>query len=284
MTLAAIWMTGALVSFSLMAVGARELSGHVDTFLVLFFRSLIGLIIVSLLIIKSGQFRLFRTQRMGLHTLRNVFHFGGQYGWFIGIGLLPLAEVFAIEFTVPLWTLLIACLFLGEKLNVRKVSAITFGFAGVWMIVQPGSDIVNLAAIIVLGAAIGYSVAHATTKSLSSTEHPLTILFLMCLIQFPIGLGMSLSEWQLPSGWQWVWITVVGITALTAHFCITKAMQYAEASVVVTMDFLRLPVIAAVGIVLYSESFETSLILGALLMLCGNLLNLYSPNKSMVKT
>ncbi|MFN3014511.1 DMT family transporter [Vibrio coralliilyticus] len=284
MMMAAIWMTGALVSFSFMAVGARELSGHVDTFLVLFFRSLIGLIIVSLLIVKSGQFRLFRTQRMGLHTLRSVFHFGGQYGWFVGIGLLPLAEVFAIEFTVPLWTLLIACLFLGEKLNVRKVSAITFGFAGVWMIVQPGTEIVNLAAIIVLGAAIGYSIAHVTTKSLSSTEHPLTILFLMCMTQLPIGLGMSLSEWQLPSGWQWVWIAVVGITALTAHFCITKAMQYAEASVVVTMDFLRLPVIAAVGIVLYSESFEASLILGSLLMLSGNLLNLYSPKKSMVKT
>ncbi|ERB65310.1 hypothetical protein N779_10660 [Vibrio coralliilyticus OCN008] len=146
-----------------------------------------------------------------------------------------------------------------------------------------GTEIVNLAAIIVLGAAIGYSIAHATTKSLSSTEHPLTILFLMCMIQLPIGLGMSLSEWQLPSGWQWVWIAVVGITALTAHFCIAKAMQYAEASVVVTMDFLRLPVIAVVGIVLYSESFETSLILGALLMLSGNLLNLYSPKKSMVK-
>lgn len=281
--MAAIWMTGALVSFSLMAIGARELGGHVDTFLILFFRSLIGLIIVSLLIVKSGQFRLFRTQRMGLHTLRNVFHFGGQYGWFVGIGLLPLAEVFALEFTVPFWTLLIACLFLNEKLSARKVGAIALGTAGVWLIVEPGGELINPAAIIVLAAAIGYSVAHATTKSLSSTEHPLTILFLMCLIQLPIGLGFSLVDWQLPTGWQWAWISVVGVTALTAHYCITKAMQNAEASIVVTMDFLRLPVIGMVGIALYSEPFETTLMCGALLMLMGNLLNVYVPKKWLSK-
>lgn len=271
-----IWMLGALVSFCLMAVGARELSGQIDTFQILFFRSAIGLVVISLVIASTRNIKLFRSDRMSLHGVRNIFHFAGQYGWFVGIGLLPLAEVFALEFTVPLWTALIAWFFLNEKLTIKKTISIILGITGVIVIVQPGIEIINFASLIVLGAAICYSVAHASTKSLSSTESPLTILFLMCLMQLPIGFCFSLLNWQNPTGIQWAWITAVGITALSAHYCMTKAMQYAEVTAVVTMDFFRLPVIAVVGVALYAESFETTLIVGALLMLLGNLLNMYT--------
>jgi len=270
---------GTLASFCLMAIGARELNGQLDTFQVLFFRSLIGLLIISVVIVALGAPKLFTTRRVKLHTFRNVFHFGGQYGWFVGIGLLPLAEVFAIEFTVPVWTALIACTFLGEKLTFRKVISIVLGLAGVMVIVKPGIGIMSAASITVLIAAICYAVSHASTKGLSSSEHPLTILFYMCLIQLPIGLVFSLSDWALPSGNEWGWVLVVGITALSAHYCMTKAMQSAEVTMVVTMDFLRLPIIALVGVLVYSESLELSLFIGAALMLFGNLVNIYKPNR-----
>jgi len=108
---AATWMIGTLMSFCLMAVSVRELGSDIDTFQVLFFRSAIGLIVISTIIIGTRNTRLFYTGRIGLHSIRNTFHFAGQYGWFVGIGLLPLAEVFALEFTVPLWTALIASFF-----------------------------------------------------------------------------------------------------------------------------------------------------------------------------
>jgi len=257
-----------------MAVGARELSGQIDTFQVLFFRSVIGLGFISFVIVATRNRTLFYSRRIGLHSIRNIFHFAGQYGWFVGIGLLPLAEVFALEFTVPLWTAFIAWLFLNEKLTVIRMVSITFGIVGVTVIVQPSMGIVNNASLIVLGAALCYAVSHVSTKSLSSTESPLTLLFLMCLVQLPIGLGFSVLNWKNPIGAQWLWITVVGITALSAHYCLAKAMQYADVTAVVTMDFLRLPVISIVGVTLYSESFEITLIVGALLMLFGNLLNI----------
>ncbi|KEI71078.1 membrane protein [Endozoicomonas elysicola] len=273
----ALWMIGALTSFSLMAIGVRELSGLIDTFQVLFFRSVIGLFVIALVIACSGKVERFRTDRPGLHGIRNIVHFAGSYGWFLGIGLLPLAEVFALEFTVPLWTALIACLFLNEQLTVRKVFAIILGMVGVVVIVQPGSGVISHSSLIVLGAAICYAVAHSSTKSLAATEHPLTILFYMCLVQLPIGLCFSLLNWQNPTDVQWFWITVIGISALTAHFCMAKAMQTAEATVVVTMDFLRLPAIAMVGVAFYAEPLEIALMVGALLMLLGNLLNMYVP-------
>ena len=271
------WMLGTLASFCLMAIGARELSGQMDTFLLLFFRSVIGLLIISLIIVARGELRLFKTQRFKLHSVRNLFHFGGQYGWFLGITLLPLAEVFAIEFTVPLWTAIIAALFLGERFTFKKLCSIVLGMTGVMLILQPGIELIDPASFIVLGAAICYAISHSSTKSLSSTENPLTILFMMCLLQLPISLLFSLSYWALPEGQQWLWLSIIGVTALSAHFCMTKAMHYAEVSLVVTLDFLRLPIIAIVGVAFYSESFNLTLIAGAFIILLGNLINLYSP-------
>tara|TARA_R110002095_G_scaffold38260_2_gene35607 strand:- start:94 stop:960 length:867 start_codon:yes stop_codon:yes gene_type:complete len=281
---AVLWMMGGLVSLSLMAIGARELAGQITTFQILFFRSVIGLLIITVIIYKSKKPRLFSSKRIKLHIVRNVFHFIGQYGWFLGIGLLPLAHVFALEFTVPMWTLVIASLFLKEGITPRKIIAVLFGISGVYVILNPGIEIVDSASIIVLIAAIGYSASHVATKALSNTEDSLTVLFYMCLVQLPIGFLFTMNDWVLPDLRQCFWLSVIGITALTAHYCITNAMKLAEAGIVVTLDFLRLPLIAVVGVIFYNEAFEIAVILGAGLMLIGNLTNLKSSKTKRLPT
>jgi len=268
-----LWMMGTLASFSFMAIAARELSGAIDTFQILFFRSLLGLIITSLLIFAKKDLSLFSTTRLKQHFARNITHFGGQYGWFLGLSLLPLATVFALEFTVPLWTAIIAAIFLKERITAKKACAILLGLVAVAIIVNPGNDIFNYASLIVLAAAIFYALAYVSSKSLTNTEHPMTILFYMCLIQLPLGLVFTLLNWHTPNFIQWAWLLLVGVTALTAHYCITRAMQLSEVSIVVTLDFLRLPLIALVGIVLYAEDFQITIIVGGALMLLGNLIN-----------
>lgn len=277
---AALWMLGAIISFSLMAVGARELTGEIDIFQVLFCRSVMGLVIVALLILGSRQYSLFATRRTSLHAGRNICHFAGQYGWFLGIGLLPLAEVFALEFTVPIWTVLIASVFLKEHLTLRKVTAVLVGALGVLVIIRPGTQILDVAAIIVLASAACFGASYVLTKGLSSTENSLTVLFYMCLMQLPAGLLLTLGHWIQPTPLQWAWLSVVGVAALGAHYCVTQAMKLSEAGVVVTLDFLRLPLIAAVGVVFYNEAFDSALLLGAALMLFGNLINLHRPAAS----
>ncbi len=267
------------MSFSLMAIGARELSGNISTYQVLLVRSVIGLCVVSFLIFASQKKELFSTKRLSLHSLRNVFHFGGQFGWFVGIGLLPLSEVFALEFTVPLWTALLASLFLGESLTLKKMMAIALGLLGVVIIVQPTQDVISIGAIIVLCAAFCYAVAHTSTKSLASTEAPLTILFYMCLIQLPIGLVLSWQTWKTPSALESAWLSLVALSALSAHYCLTKAMKNAEVTLVMILDFFRLPVIAVVGILLYDEPLTLALIIGGVVMLLGNLLVTYKGSR-----
>ncbi|WP_296243494.1 MULTISPECIES: DMT family transporter [unclassified Psychrobacter] len=282
-----LWMIGALTSFCLMAIGARELNGQIGIFQILFFRSIVGLLVLVPIILvsntssKRGGF-LF-PKRIELHVVRNLFHFAGQYGWFLGIGLLPLATVFAIEFTVPFWTIIISYLFLKESITVKKVMAVLLGILGVIVIVQPSAEGANYASLIVLGAAICYAFSHVSTKLLSNTESPLAIIFMMCLIQAPLGLFLFIEGWTTPLGIQWLWLIIIGVTALSAHYCMTKAMQHAEVTFVVTMDMFRLPLISIIGVLLYSENFSVALIMGIILIMAGNWLNIYSKKTDKVR-
>ena len=268
-----LWMTGSLSSFSLMAIGARELSHHLSVFQTLSIRGVIGLLIITLLIHARHGLKSVYTTRFKLHLVRNIFHFGGQFSWFYAIGVLALAEVFAIEFTVPIWAVLIATLALKEKLTQRKMLAILLGLLGVICIVQPDVDALNHGTIIMLLGAISYGVAHTSTKGLSSTEAPLTILFYMCLIQLPMSLPFAFEYWVWPNTIEWLWLGLIGVAALSAHFCMTKALQLIDVGTVLTLDFLRLPLIATVGVLFYDEPLKLSLFAGALLMLTGNYLN-----------
>lgn len=270
---ASLWMGGALLSFLLMAVGAREASAELGTFQILLFRSLIGLGVVLLILGRSGL-RKVATAHAGLHMVRNGSHFIGQFGWFYGIAFIPLAEVFAIEFTVPVWTALFATLLLGERLTRARVLAIALGLAGVLIILRPGVAIVHPAALAVLVGAVAYGVSHTLTKKLSAHDRPLTILFYMTLMQLPLALVPALFDWTTPSASTWPWLLAVGLTALTAHYCMTRAFLLADATVVVPMDFLRLPLVALLGYLWYGESIEWFVFAGAALILLGNLLNL----------
>ena len=108
LVIAAAWMIGAISSFTLMAVAGRAVSAELDTFEIMLFRSLTGIIIVVSLAWATGSLRQINRGRLGLHATRNIFHFTGQNLWFYAITMIPLAQVFALEFTTPLWVILLS--------------------------------------------------------------------------------------------------------------------------------------------------------------------------------
>lgn len=270
---AALWMSGALLSFMAMAVGGRELSAQLSTFQILFFRSLVGLVVISLLLRRAGWGQV-AGRPFGLHLLRNLAHFGGQFGWFYGLAFIPLAEVFAIEFTVPIWTALWAAVLLGERLSGPRLAAVGLGIAGLLIMLRPGSQSVHPAALAVLAGAVGYALSHTLTRRLALSDPPLVILFYMTVIQLPLGLLPALATWTTPAPALWPWLLVVGLSALSAHYCMARALALAPATVVVPMDFLRLPLIAVVGALVYGERLEWSVLAGAAVMLLGNWINI----------
>lgn len=276
---AVLWMSGALASFMAMAIGGRELSAELGTFEILFFRSLLGLGVIALLLGRRG-WRQLRTRRFRLHLLRNTAHFAGQFGWFYGIAFLPLAEVFAIEFTVPVWTALLAATFLAERLGTARYAAVGLGVAGTLVILQPGVAALHPAAAAVLLSAVAYAISHTVTKRLAGIDTPLAILFYMTAIQLPLGLVPALAHWVTPSAAMWPWLVVVGLTALTAHYCMVRALALADVTVVVPMDFLRLPLIALVGLIFYGEHLAWPVLAGATLILAGNFINIRAERRT----
>ena len=271
---AAVWMLGTLASFTAMALCVRELSSQMSTFQLLFFRSLVGLFVVSILLCRSGWLQI-RSKQLGLQIFRNIVHYGGQFGWFVGISLIPLAEVFAIEYTVPIWTMVFAAPILGERLTAMRMLIVTIGFTGVLVILRPGAEIIHIGAIAVICAAICYAMAHVLTKKLTSTDSTLAILFYMTVVQLPLGLIPSLGNWYWPLLSEWPLIAVVGLSALSAHYCLSSAFRLADASVVAPMDFLRLPLAAGFGIFVYNEPIDPFVIVGALIIMGGIYLNIH---------
>jgi drug/metabolite transporter (DMT)-like permease len=272
---AALWMLGAVAALSTMAVSGRELSAELNTFQILFFRSVVGLAVISALLQHAGWSQI-RTKVFGTHVWRNVSHYAGQFGWFYALGVIPLAEVFAIEFTTPIWTAMLASIVLRERMNRLRLAAVATGFAGVLVILRPGLSVVSVGALAVLGAAVAYAVSYVMTKKLSATESPLAILFYMTAIQLPLGLGAALFAWRWPPAWAWPWVAVVAVTALLAHYCITRAFRLADATVVVPLDFLRLPLIALIGWLVYAEPVNAWVLLGAAIVFVGVWLNVKS--------
>jgi drug/metabolite transporter (DMT)-like permease len=266
---AAAWMAGALLSFMAMALGGRELSADLSTFQILFFRSVVGLLIVGALLARRGAGAA-RTARPGLHVGRNLAHFVGQFGWFFAIASLPLAEVFAIEFTIPIWAALLSAVFLAERLTPPRLLALALGFGGVLLIVRPGSGLLHAGAVAALVGAIGYAVSYVCTKRLTATDSALAILFYMTLVQLPLGLAGALWQWQ-PASWAHLpWVVVVGVTALSAHYCLARALVLADLTLVLPMDFLRLPLAAALGFALYGETVDALAIAGSVLIVAAN--------------
>jgi drug/metabolite transporter (DMT)-like permease len=263
-----LWMGGAVLSFSAMAVAARELLSHMQPFQILFVRSAIMMAIV-LLVVAQADPAAARTRRLPLHALRNVIHFGGQYCWVFAIGALPLATVFAIEFTMPVWTALLAALLLGEHLTRPRLVMLGMGLLGVLIIVRPGLGLFHPAALVALAAAFLYAGNMIATKRLSTTDSPLAVLFWMSVVQTPLALVTALPQWVAPPPSSIPWMAVMGVGSYAAHYCMTRAFKLADATVVVAIDFTRLPLIAVVGALFYAEAFDPWIIVGATVIFAG---------------
>ena len=273
---AALWMIGAIISFTSMPVAGRAISGQLDTFEIMLYRSIMGFGIVLAVAKSVGTLSEIDLKHFRLHLLRNIFHFTGQNLWFFALPLIPLAQLFALEFTSPIWVLLLAPFFLGEGLTLRKIAIAALGFIGVLIVARPEIGAVNIGIIAATCAAIGFAGAAILTRKLTVQNSLTKILFFLTGLQIIFGLFCAGYDGDiaLPSVAAAPWLILIGAAGLAAHFCMTKSLSLAPASLVMPVDFARLPLIAVIGVVFYGESLDFYLVLGAALILAANYLNL----------
>ena len=285
---AAAWMIGAIVSFTAMAIAGRALGGLHDTFEIMTYRSLFGFVMVVVVASWAGTLKEITFRRLPLHGLRNLCHFFGQNLWFFAVGsaTVPLAQIFALEFTTPIWATFLAAIFLGEKLTAIRLLAAAIGFSGALIVAQPGTSVEITPGLIAAAlAALGFAGAAVATRALVRTETTTCVLFYLTVIQAVLGLGTALMDGHmgLPTAQSIHWLGLVAVCGLVAHFCITKALSIAPAGVVMPIDFARLPIIVVVGMVLYDEPWQWAIIIGAVLIFAANTLNLRSETRAFRK-
>ena len=278
---AALWMIGAMISFSLMAISGRELAPELNTFEIMFFRSLIGLVIVLVIGFFIGTLRQIKTDRIGLHLLRNTAHFTGQNLWFLAVAFIPFSQLFALEFSTPLWVALLAPIFLGEALTRRRLLSVGIGFSGVLIVARPDLSQLDPAISAAMACAICFACSLMATKKLTIDQSITCILFWLTLMQLGMGLVAVVLTGgvSVPQGFDYIWVITVGICGLTAHFCITKALALAPAIVVIPLDFLRLPLISLIGFLAYDEAFEWTVLFGAMLIFAAVFVNLQAEHQ-----
>jgi drug/metabolite transporter (DMT)-like permease len=271
-----LWMSGTLFSFVIAAVSVRAMSKTFNAFEIMSLRSAGGLVILGVLAaFQPGLWASVRINRMGLQTFRNFVHFGSQICWTIAIAMLPFATVFALEMTIPAWVTILAVIFLGERMFASRAAALALCVVGALVILRPGHEAFQPAALIMLFGALLFAIAAISTKKLITTETTFSIMLWMNLMQLPLNFAGSDPAFLVRFTPALI-LPTLGICAagLAIHYCLANAFRCADAIMVIPMDFLRVPLIAVIGWAFYGENPDLYVFAGAGLIVIGVLWNL----------
>jgi len=279
---AVLFMGGTIVAFTSMAVAGRAVSSELDTFEIMMYRSFIGFVLVMTIGGALGRLRDIRRARMGTHAVRNIGHFAGQNLWFFAITAIPLAQVFALEFTMPLWVMMLSLFVLGERITRVRALAALIGFAGILVVARPSPSTFDWGLVAAAASAVGFAISAVYTRLLTRTESTISILFWLTVMQAGFGVLFSFADGDVavPPLAILPWLVIIAGAGLFAHWCLTNALARAPATVVMPIDFVRLPVIALVGVMLYQEPIDAFLVLGGAMIFAGNYLNVASETRA----
>jgi drug/metabolite transporter (DMT)-like permease len=270
-----VWMSGTLVAFVISAVSVRAMSKTFNAFELMTLRSAGGLVILCVLgAFQPALWTHVRVNRMGLQTFRNIAHFGSQICWTTAIAVLPFATVFALEMTIPAWVTILAVIFLGERMFASRASALALCVVGALVILRPGQEAFQPAALIMLFGALLFAIAAISTKKLITTETTFSIMLWMNLMQLPLNFAGSDPTFLVRFAPSLI-LPTIGIccAGLAIHYCLANAFRCGDAIMVIPMDFLRVPLIAVIGWAFYDENPDVYVFAGAALIVVGVLWN-----------
>jgi len=245
MVLSAVLMTG-------MAVMVRQVSEDMHPFVVAFARNLFGVLFLLPLLFKYGT-DLLKTNDLGWMATRGVFNAAAMLSFFFALTLLPLANISALMFTVPLFVSLMAVLFLKERMGPRRILSLIVGFSGALIILRPGIEVIGLGSLIALFSAFTWGTAVVIIKRLSRTNSSVTITFyglsFLTLFTFP----PALFVWQWPTMEQYLWLAAIAGGGTIGQLLFTQSLKSADATLVMPFDFTKLIWASLFGFLIFSE-------------------------------
>lgn len=249
---ACFWFVIAGGLFVIMLAIVRNISEELDMLLVVFWRSFFGVMLMLPWLARRGINAL-HTRRFGVHVVRAGLNYISLYVWLVAATLMPLADLTAIGFTRPIIASLMAVVFLGEVMRARRWAATFVGFIGAMIVIRPGFADPNPGLVYIAIGVLGASVMSIIVKYLSRTDAPDTTTMYLVGIMTPVTFIVALFVWQWPSAHHWGWLIAIAALSTYSQRALARAYAAADATVVVSFDFLRLPIAAAIGFAVFSE-------------------------------
>ncbi|MEM7408133.1 MAG: DMT family transporter [Pseudomonadota bacterium] len=268
---ASLFMLGACFCFSFNSVFVRYAAEDVHPFEVAFFRNFFAVFFVLAMVLPRDGIAVFRFQRPGLLILRAVINTAAMLTWFYAVPLIPLADLTALGFTAPLWATVLAAVFLGERMRLRRWTATLLGFSGVLIIIQPGFKDLHWATYLVLVSSACWGVTVTIVRKMTSIERPNTILVYQVVLMTALSLGPALAFWSTPTPEAVISMIVLGALSASAHWFHVRAYALQEVAALQPLDFARLPIITVAAWWLFGEVAGIEVWVGAAVVFCSGL-------------
>jgi drug/metabolite transporter (DMT)-like permease len=246
------FMLLATLALSGMHALVRFLSAEMHAFEITFFRNLCGLLVMAPLMFQAGREEL-KSRQPQWHLLRGCFGILAMGLWFYGLSVVPIAEATALSFTAAIFGSVAAALFLGERMKLRRWTAVITGFVGALIILRPGFQSMQPGAWIVLASSLFWALALVTVKRLSSTDSTVCIVAWNSVLLTLFSLPLALPVWVTPTITQLGWLMLIGLLATLGHLAMTNAFRLADVSAVFPVDFSRLLWASLLGLLLFGE-------------------------------
>ncbi|MDA1099279.1 MAG: DMT family transporter [Proteobacteria bacterium] len=231
----------------------RHLGSNMHPIQLAFLRYAIALIFLSPILWREFRGHRNRPRPYGLHAARGLLHAFGVMLWFYAMAHIPVAEVTALGFTAPIFATIGAALFLGEKLYLRRISAVLIAFAGAMVILRPGLQVIELGAIAQLVAAPFFAASLLIGKKLTETEHNGTIVAVMGVCVTLTLFPPAMYFWRTPTGEEVIWLFAVAGLATVGHLTMTQAFRCAEVTALQPITFLQLVWATILGFYVFAE-------------------------------
>ena len=247
----ALMLLSALFMVALSAC-VRHLSSQLHPLEIGFFRIVFGVLVLTPVFARQGMASL-KATRHGLIAVRGMLQAAGILLFFVGLGLSPLAQVTALNFSAPLFAALLAILLLGEVVRTRRIVALAVGFAGTLVILRPGIIEIDLGSVLVLLAALTWGLSMIVIKVLSRTESGVTITIYSTLWSLPPTFVAAVFYWETPALHHWAWFVALGVLGTFGNLIFIQAFKESDVTALLPLDFTKLIWAAVVGYLAFAE-------------------------------
>ena len=264
----ALLMAAAAACYAILHGSVRYISSEIHPFEITFFRNLFGFIVLLPWFVIHGL-RPLRTRRIGLHLLRASSNVVAMLMFFMALSMTPLAQVQALGFTAPLFTTVLAIFILGERVRLRRWTALIAGFIGALIIVRPGLQPIDTGSVLTIVSAAIWGFTLITIKILSRTDSAVTITAYMVILMSPLSLLPALYYWTWPDPAMWAWLVVCGVSGTVAQLLMAQSFRVAEATVVLPFDFTKIIWGALIGYLAFGEVVDIWTWVGAAVIFSG---------------